>query len=88
MEQCDAAEGTRLRYGLEAAFADVVGEKLLHFDEAVASKSNFARELLRFLSRVQNIFTTDGLRTNLASIDPLRRETALTNEELAAINSE
>ena len=50
MDQCDAAEGIRLRFGLEAAFDYSVGEKLLHFAEAAARSPDFARELPRFVT--------------------------------------
>ena len=36
IEQCKAAEGIKLRYGLKAAFDDAVGEKLRTFAEAAA----------------------------------------------------
>lgn len=55
MEQCDAAEGIRVRYGLKAAFDYTVGEKLLHFAEAAARHPDFAREMPRFVSRVRRM---------------------------------
>jgi hypothetical protein len=36
IEQCDAAQDIKLRYGLKAAFDYVVAEKLLNFASAAA----------------------------------------------------
>ena len=88
MEQCDAAEGTRLRYGLEAAFDYAVGEKLLHFPEAAVRNPNFARELPRFVSRVRNMFNADEMRTHLAPIERLRRQPVLTDDEFDELDHE
>ena len=61
MEQCDAAETIKLRYGLKAAFDYAIAEKLLNFAEAAAQHPEFARELPRFVSRVRQIFTAQEL---------------------------
>jgi len=53
IEQCDAAQAIRLRYGLKAAFDYVVAEKLLNFAEAAGHYPQFAQELPRFVSRVR-----------------------------------
>ena len=74
MEQCDAAEGIPVRYGLKAAFDYAVGEKLLHFAEAVARHPDFAREMPRFVSRVRSMFTAEEITTHLARIERERRE--------------
>ena len=57
MEQCEAAEAIRLRYGAESAFDYVVGEKLLNFAEAAATNAEFAQALPQFVSRVRDMFT-------------------------------
>jgi len=46
MEQCEAAEDIRLRYGLKAAFDYVVAEKLLMFAEAAARRPEFAARVM------------------------------------------
>ena len=48
IEQCEAAEPMRLRYGVESAFDYVVGEKLLNFAEAAATHAEFAQALPGF----------------------------------------
>ena len=65
MEQCDAAEGIRVRYGLEAAFDYAIGEKLLQFAEAAGRHPEFARELPRFVSRVRSMFTAEEIGRTL-----------------------
>ena len=88
MDQCEAAEGIRLRYGLEAAFDYAVGEKLLHFAEAAARNPDFARELPRFVSRVRNMFTADEMRTHLERVERLRRQPVLTDDEFDELDHE
>src|SRR3954447_21045783 len=69
MEQCQAAEDIRLRYGPQAAFDYVVGEKLLNFAEAAAIRPDFARELPRFVARVRGLFTPEELQIHIARIE-------------------
>jgi len=68
IEQCDAAQEIKLRYGLKAAFDYIVAEKLLNFTDAAVSDPEFARELPRFISRVKGLFTPQEIRTQLDRI--------------------
>ena len=88
MEQCDAAEGIRVRYGLEAAFDYAVGEKLLHFAEAAARHPDFAREMARLVSRVRSMFTAEQITTHLARIERERREAVVTDVEADELDFE
>ena len=82
MEQCEAAGDIRLRYGPQAAFDYVVGEKLLHFAEAAVGRPEFARELPRFVARVRGLFTPEELQTHIARIEHDRMvQEALIDEE-------
>ena len=74
IEQCEAAEEIKLRYGLKAAFDYLVAEKLLNFAEAAARDTEFARELPRFLAAVRGLFTPQEMRTQLDRIGRERRE--------------
>jgi hypothetical protein len=74
IEQCEAAEEIKLRYGLKAAFDYLVAEKLLNFAEAAVRDPEFARELPRFLARVRGLFTPRDIRTQLDRIGRERRE--------------
>ena len=74
MEQCEAAETIRLRYGVESAFDYVVGEKLLNFAEAAAEHAEFAQALPQFVSRVHGMFTPEEMATHLPRAERRRRE--------------
>ena len=76
MEQCEAAETIRLRYGAESAFDYVVGEKLLNFAEAAATNAEFAQALPQFVSRVRDMFTLEEVAAHLPRTERLRREMA------------
>ena len=74
IEQCEAAEKIKLRYGLKAAFEYLVAEKLLNFAEAAARDPEFARLLPRFVARVRGLFTLQEIRTQLDRIGREQRE--------------
>jgi hypothetical protein len=69
IEQYDAAQGIKLRYGLKAAFDYLVAEKLLNFAEAAAEHPQFARELPRFVSQVRLMFTPLEIKTHIARVE-------------------
>jgi hypothetical protein len=69
IEQYDAAQGIKLRYGLKAAFDYLVVEKLLNFASAAAEHPEFARELPRFVSEVRLMFTPQEMRTHIARVE-------------------
>ena len=65
IEQCDAAQTIKARFGLTAAFDYLVGEKLMSFASAASRHPDFARELSRFVSEVRRMFTPDDRLTRL-----------------------
>jgi hypothetical protein len=69
IEQYDAAQGIKLRYGIKAAFDYLVAEKLLNFAAAAAMHPEFARELPRFVSQVRLMFTPQEIRTHIARVE-------------------
>ena len=69
IEQCEAAQSIKLRYGVKAAFDYVVAEKLLNFAEAAARHPEFASELPRFVSEVRRMFTPQEIGAHLARIE-------------------
>ena len=83
LEQCEAAETIKLRYGVEWAFDYVVGEKLLNFAEAAAGHPEFAQALPQFVSRVRGMFTPEEMAAHLARTERWRREM-----EVAALDDE
>lgn len=74
IEQCEAAETIRQRYGLQAAFDYLVGEKLLNFAFAAEQQPTFAHVLPRFVARVRDMFTSEQIRTHLDRIEYQRRQ--------------
>src|SRR5256885_315982 len=74
IEQCEAAQTIRTRFGVTAAFDYLVGEKLLNFAEAAVNHPDFARELPRFISEVRRMFPADETEAQLAKIERLQNE--------------
>ncbi len=74
IEQCEAAQTIKARFGLTAAFDYVVGEKLMNFASAASRHPDFARELPRFVSEVRRMFTADEMRAHLAQIERAQNE--------------
>jgi hypothetical protein len=69
IEQCDAAQDIKRRYGLKAAFDYLVAEKLLNFASSASQHPEFARELPQFVSRVRRMFTPQEIRTHIARVE-------------------
>ena len=74
IEQCEAAQTIRTRFGLKAAFDYLVGEKLLNFAGTAANHADFARELPRFVSEVRRMFTPQELEAQLAAIEQAQND--------------
>jgi hypothetical protein len=74
IEQCDAAQTIKARFGLMAAFDYLVGEKLMSFASAASRHPDFARELPRFTSEVRRMFTPDEIGAQLAQIERSQNE--------------
>ena len=68
--QCEVAPSIRERFGLEAALAYVISEKLLNFAQAAVSHPDFARELLMFVAEIRRLFTPDEISEHLAVLLP------------------
>src|SRR3984893_10028840 len=74
IEQCEAAQTIKARFGLTAAFDYLVGEKLMSFASAASRHPDFARELPRFVSEVRRMFTPDEIGAQLAQIECSQNE--------------
>ncbi len=74
IEQCDAAQTIKARFGLTAAFDYLVGEKLMNFAIAASRHPDFARELPRFVSEVRHMFTPDEIGAHSAQIERSQNE--------------
>ena len=69
VEQCSVTVGIRERFGLQPAFDYLVGEKLMNYAEAAATRPEFARELPRFVAEVRRMFDPAEIRAHLARIE-------------------
>ena len=74
VEQCEAAEEIKRRYGTKAAFDYLVEEKLLNFADAAITHPAFARELPLFVARVRGLFTVEEMRRHLNRIECEQRK--------------
>src|ERR1700674_64422 len=74
IEQCEAAQTIKARFGLTAAFDYLVGEKLMSFASAASRHPDFARELPRFVSEVRRMFTPAEIGARLAQIERSQNE--------------
>ena len=83
IEQCEAAESIKQRYGLKSAFDYAVREKLLNFAAAAEDHPPFARELPRFVAQVRRMFTPEEIRTHVELIERERnaREAATPEDD-------
>jgi hypothetical protein len=69
IEQCEATEGIRERFGLEDALDYLIGEKLFHFVQAAEQHPEFAAELPAFVAEVQRLFTAGQIRDYLDDLE-------------------
>jgi hypothetical protein len=74
IEQCEAAQTIRARFGLKAAFDYLVGEKLLNFAGTATNHADFARELPGFVSQVRRMFTPEEIEAQLAAIEQVQTD--------------
>ncbi len=74
IEQCEATQSIKLRYGVKAAFDYAVGEKLLNFASAASRHPEFGRELPRFVAEVRRMFTPEEIRRHMARLEREQRE--------------
>lgn len=56
IEQCEAAEGIKERFGTKDATRYLIGEKLLRFMQVSHERPGFAEELPKFVAEIKSIF--------------------------------
>jgi len=74
IEQCEATQTIRARFGLNAAFDYIVGEKLINFADAAFRHRDFAQELPRFISEVRRMFTPEEIAAQLTRMERNRNQ--------------
>jgi hypothetical protein len=86
IEQCDATEDIRERFGLQNALDYLIGEKLFNFVQAAEQQPEFAAELPDFVSEIHRLFTTAQIHEYLDYLERSRyfapREPDLNPDEL------
>ena len=78
IEQCEAAEGIRERFGAGAAIRYLIGEKFLNFLEESDRRPEFTTALPKFTAEVKEIFELHEISEFL---DSLLREGAAEQDE-------
>src|SRR5438132_3549647 len=61
IEQCEATEGIRERFGLDDALHYLIGEKLFSFVHAAEDDPDFAAELPAFVAEIRRIFAASEI---------------------------
>ena len=78
IDQCEATEGIRERFGLDDALHYLIGEKLFSFVHAAEDDPDFAAELPAFVAEIRRIFSSAEIR---AFLDHLERTKFLAPSE-------
>ena len=69
IDQCEATEGVRARFGLRDALSYLIGEKLFSFVQASETHPEFAAELPAFVAEIQRIFTSGQIQQYLDDLE-------------------
>ena len=69
IEQCEATETIRERFGLQNALDYLIGEKLFHFVAAAEQHPEFATELPHFLNQIRRTFTPQQIHNYLDDLE-------------------
>ena len=78
IDQCEATEGIRERFGLKDALHYLIGEKLFSFVNASEDDPDFAAELPAFVTEIRRLFTPEEISSFL---DELERTKFLAPDE-------
>jgi hypothetical protein len=68
-ECCEATQGIRVRFGVDAAVDYLVGEKLMAFAQSGEGHPEMVAELPAFAQRVCQLFTSAEIRAHFARAD-------------------
>lgn len=72
IDQCEATEGIRERFGLENALGYLIGEKLFNFVQASEQHPEFASELPAFVAEIRRLFTAGEIDEYLGRLEQTR----------------
>lgn len=82
--QCAAARGIRNQQGIVSALDYLIGEKLMTYAEIAAVRSDFARELPRFVAEVRAIFSKEEIAAYLEFFERVLADGEQVAAEMAA----
>lgn len=69
IDQCEATEGIRERFGLEDALHYLIGEKLFSFVHAAEDDPDFAAELPAFVAEIRRLFSAKEIADFLDQLE-------------------
>ncbi|HMD16509.1 MAG TPA: hypothetical protein VKH18_07565 [Terriglobales bacterium] len=69
IDQCEATEVIRERFGLQNALDYLIGEKLFHFVQASEQRPEFAAELPPFVAEIRRLFMAEEIREYLDHLE-------------------
>jgi hypothetical protein len=72
IDQCEATEGIRERFGLEDALHYLIGEKLFSFVDAAEDDPYFAAELPAFVAEIRRIFSAAEIAEFLNQLERMK----------------
>jgi hypothetical protein len=72
IDQCEATEGIRERFGLDDALHYLIGEKLFSFVQASEEDQHFAAELPAFVLEIRRIFSAMEISKFLDELEQTR----------------
>jgi hypothetical protein len=85
-ECCEATQGIRARFGVDAAIDYLVGEKLMAYAQSGESHPDYRAELPAFAQRIRQLFSSAEIRAHFARaehaalLEPQLLEEASTEE--------
>jgi len=74
VKQCRATKGIKRRFGAKSALDYLIREKLIMFADEAEHRSEFAKELPRFLAGIWQVFNQYELAGYVASQKPAARK--------------
>jgi hypothetical protein len=87
IEQCEATQRLKQRFGLNSALEYLMGEKLLHFVEAAEHHPEFAQELPYFVAEIKCVFSLAEVGNYAVHIERTQPLSASQRAAIRAISS-
>jgi hypothetical protein len=88
IEQCEAAEGIRDRFGLLNALDYLIGEKLFSFVAAADKTPEFAAELPLFVNEIRRMFTAQEICSYLDELESTKFFSSYGAEDVPDLDEE